>query len=205
MVRWESTGSEGFSNDDPESSLLRVPSRSMLQVSESSLLVESSFHSNGLVHQEIKVVGEEKLKTAFKSTKHLVIGLILLVCTVIPNSMIAPLVLALPAKTPFVALSWRAQTTVIFLAPVLALFYTKNKSESFRKDFHPEKLFKSFAVGFLMFGWTVCMVLSCKYTVTSHSDVLFNSTGVFILLFSIITCKLVHKLEVIGYTIFVLG
>lgn len=42
-------------------------------------------------------------------------------------------------------------------------------------------------------------------TVTAHAHVLFSSTGVYILLISLITFRPVHKFEILGYMIFAIG
>jgi drug/metabolite transporter (DMT)-like permease len=42
-------------------------------------------------------------------------------------------------------------------------------------------------------------------TVSSHAQVLSSSTGVYVLLISLITCRIVHKFEVIGYVIALFG
>jgi hypothetical protein len=73
------------------------------------------------------------------------------------------------------------------------------------EDLHPRKLLRSFITAFFMFGWVVGLILGCSKTVASHAHVLYSSTGVYIIVFSLITCKIVHRFEILGYMIFVIG
>lgn len=49
------------------------------------------------------------------------------------------------------------------------------------------------------------LIIGWYMTVSSHAQVLSSSTGVYVLLISLITCRIVHKFEVIGYVIALFG
>jgi hypothetical protein len=49
------------------------------------------------------------------------------------------------------------------------------------------------------------LVIGCSKTVTSHAQILYCSTGVYILLISLVTCKAVHRFEIYGYIIYIVG
>mmetsp|Transcript_5961 Transcript_5961/g.5120 ORF Transcript_5961/g.5120 Transcript_5961/m.5120 type:complete len:118 (+) Transcript_5961:409-762(+) len=72
-------------------------------------------------------------------------------------------------------------------------------------DFSPKTLATNALMGFLLFSWVLGLILGCAMTLTAHADVLFSSSGVYILFFAIITCQYVHKYEIFGYLIFAIG
>jgi hypothetical protein len=83
--------------------------------------------------------------------------------------------------------------------------YITDKNMSFWNDFQPEKLLRCLSTAFFMMTWCLGLVIGCSKTVASHAHILYSSTGVYILLISLFTCKVVHKFEIIGYLIFVIG
>ncbi|CAI2367963.1 unnamed protein product [Moneuplotes crassus] len=77
--------------------------------------------------------------------------------------------------------------------------------QKIRKDSSPRNLVSTSLMSFFMFMWVFGLVIGCKYTLTAHADVLYCSSGVFILLISILTCRYVNKFEVIGYIVYGVG
>lgn len=73
-------------------------------------LIESSLHSNGFsVVETYNIQDQDGTKLAFTSFLNFWIGIMFLVFMVVPCSMIGPLVIGLPSKSPFVSSAWRSQ------------------------------------------------------------------------------------------------
>lgn len=88
---------------------------------------------------------------------------------------------------------------------MLALYAYKGSSMSIRKDFSKEKLIRSAVNSFFIYLWNLGFILGCSLTITSHADVMYSSSGVYLLLFAVVTCKVVHKLEYLGYALYAFG
>jgi hypothetical protein len=174
------------------------------KISESKVI--TSFFSHGISFAEdINDYMSKDTPLAFKSTRNFMIGLLWILISVTSRSTIAPLTLSLSAGNPFVASSWRTQASLPFILPLMIYTYMTNNNMSVRDDFQPNKLWRSFVTSFFAMGWWMGLIIGCSMTVTSHAHILFSSTGVYILIFSLITLKVVHKYEIVGYCIFIVG
>ncbi|CAI2368503.1 unnamed protein product [Moneuplotes crassus] len=202
-----------------DDSLLSNPhhlsSHDFLDLSDQSSLLK--------VHQATAVVDEQDLRLAFRSKKDFMIGVLWLSACILSSATIGPIVLMIPAKSTYVSISWRNQGSCLILAMWSILSYIRysRQSDTNKYDLNEnrclttwEKIKKDFSLRNLMassfmslFGcvWGFGLVLGCKYTLTAHADVLYCSTGVFILLIAILTCQYVHQYEVIGYIIYGVG
>jgi len=76
---------------------------------------------------------------------------------------------------------------------------------SFKKDFQPHILFKNFISAGCLFAWTTGLIIGCSMTVTSHALIMYSSSGVYILMITLITCQTVHILEIFGYAMYLVG
>jgi len=178
------------------------------EISQSSL--NESLESKSVSYiDDPKVEKKQDLKPAFQSRRNFIIGSFWLVCTITSSALIGPLVLNFPAKSAYVAMSWRTQSS-IFLSFFILLYHYCSKEpglklKSFLNDHHPKCLLQSAFMAFPLFSWVAGLILGCSLTLTSHADVLFSSPGVFILLFALLSCQYVHKYEIFGYLIFSVG
>ena len=76
---------------------------------------------------------------------------------------------------------------------------------NFFEDHTPARLLRSAFTAVFFFGWYMSLIIGCSKSITSHADILYSSTGIYVLLFSLVTCKFVHKLEIAGYGFFICG
>mmetsp|Transcript_5961 Transcript_5961/g.5121 ORF Transcript_5961/g.5121 Transcript_5961/m.5121 type:complete len:82 (+) Transcript_5961:160-405(+) len=65
----------------------------------------------------------KSLNPAFQSKTKFFIGIFWLIATIIPSAAIGPLVLSLPAKSPYVAMSWRTQTSICIMVCYMVYYY----------------------------------------------------------------------------------
>ncbi|CAI2368274.1 unnamed protein product [Moneuplotes crassus] len=128
-----------------------------------------------------------------------------------------------PAKSVYVSISWRSQSSCLFMTIWVAISYIKYSRqrvphsyeasenrrlstwEKMKKDSSLQNLASFSFMSFFMFMWVFGLILGCKLTLTAHADVLYCSNGVFILLIAILTCQYVHKYEIVGYIIYGVG
>lgn len=173
----------------------------------SPIIVETSIVMHGFtMKEEINPLEPSDVKLAFTSTKNLVIGILILLCFVISGAMVGPITVYLPAKSPLIKGCWRTQSNIIIGFPLMFMLYIWKKDElSFRRDTSLKMLTNSAITAFFGFIWYVGLIVGCSMTVTSHAMVMYSSTGVYMLVFSIIMGSLVHKFELYGYALFFLG
>jgi len=76
---------------------------------------------------------------------------------------------------------------------------------NFFDDHRPAKLLRSAFSSIFYFAWTSGLIIGNSMSISVQSYILFGSTGVYILIFSLLTCRLVHRYEVIGYSVFLAG
>jgi len=171
-----------------------------------SYIVETSFHASGVIHREYANEEKEDIKLAFTSPKNFIIGIMWLLAAIVPCAMIGPLLLSLPTKTPFTSMTWRTQGSALTMIFVIAFYYFKNrKTVSFWRDNTLANVSKSAGISLMLFVWNLGLVIGCSMTLGSHADVLYSSTGVYILIISICTFQYVHKFEIFGYSVFIIG
>ena len=168
-------------------------------------LFSNSFHQKvSLLSKTYEYFYIEKL--AYTSPKNFIIGIFWLLWAILPSAAIGPLLLSLPAKSPLIAVAWRAQGSAFVMVISLTIYYIKYwKTANFWKDNSSYNLLKSFGLAMLLFVWNLGLIMGCSLTLGSHADVLYSSTGIYVLIFSLCTFKLVHKFEIYGYAVFSIG
>jgi len=88
---------------------------------------------------------------------------------------------------------------------MMILYTSKSNQMNFYDDHRPAKLLRSAFSSIFYFTWTSGLIIGYSKSISAHAHILYGSTGVYILIFSLLTCKLVHKYEVIGYAVFLAG
>lgn len=88
---------------------------------------------------------------------------------------------------------------------MIALYIWKRNEMSFKRDHSLKMIINSAITAFFGFIWYVGLVVGCSMTITSHAMVMYSSTGVYMLAFTVLTGALVHKFELYGYALFFLG
>lgn len=79
------------------------------------------------------------------------------------------------------------------------------------KDFHFKSIFKwenlklIAIVSFFMNGMSISHVVAGHYTIMSHAFLFGNLASILIVLYSIVLCKPIHRLEVVGTGISIIG
>jgi drug/metabolite transporter (DMT)-like permease len=168
--------------------------------------VNTSFFMQSMTVLENSPLPEPEVRLAYTSTKNFLIGCLMLFLMVGPCSIIGPMTISLPAKNVFVQASWRFQGCTLLAIPLmLALYAYKGQEMSITKDFAPKVMLRSMMNSFLIFLWNLGFILGCSLTITSHADIMYSSGGVYLLIIAIVTCKVVHRLEYMGYLLYALG
>mmetsp|Transcript_5761 Transcript_5761/g.6757 ORF Transcript_5761/g.6757 Transcript_5761/m.6757 type:complete len:150 (-) Transcript_5761:89-538(-) len=89
---------------------------------------------------------------------------------------------------------------------ILYVMYSLNyEGYNFRKDFSTKNILKAGLLSFFMNLWMLGYIIGCSMTVTSHADIMYCSSGVWIFFITILIGGVVHRLEVIGYVLYFLG
>lgn len=184
-LRKESTDSINHLSEDLEHDLVEI-NHSKLSDSNELKLVTSSY-SHEMSYVEVIDIFNEHTKPALRSAKNFVIGLIWIFLAILGCALIGPLVMTIPAKNPYISAAWRTQGSLLFVIPMTCFIYRKNKDINFWNDMQPDKLSRSFLTSIFMITWLMGLILGCSKTITSHAHVLYSCTGVYVLLFSIIT------------------
>jgi hypothetical protein len=186
-----------------------IDGMSIVNLSQTSgpAVVETSLISNGLfVKEEVNPLVPADVKLAFKSTKNMIIGIVVLIIFVVNAAMAGPIAITLPAKSPLMRGLWRLESTLIFAYPLTLLLYVvKRKELSFKNDFSTKFLINSVIGGLFSFLWYAALVVGCAMTISSRAMVLNSSPGFYVFWFSIVTGAVVHKYEFMGYGLFIAG
>lgn len=170
------------------------------------LEVETSYCSQGVAMLDLNSEDEPDVRLAFTSTQNFMIGIFMLMLMVIPLSIIGPLTIGLPANDVHVKITWRNYGCTLATIPLWILLYVlKGKELNLAHDFQPRILFRNFISAICLFSWTTGLILGCSLTVTSHADIMYSSSGVYILMATLITCQSVHILELVGYFMYFIG
>ncbi|CAI2370168.1 unnamed protein product [Moneuplotes crassus] len=150
---------------------------------------------------EISVMQEETVK----KPNDLVIGIIVAVIVLGGSASILPLVDEYKEVGVFLRTIWRWQLLVIYCFPCsLYYFYLKRDDMDVRKIFTVGTCVEFLASAIL---WTIASVLfvwSSEYTLVSHSGLLGNLGGVFIVFLNFVRCLPVHRLEIIGAIVMII-
>ena len=123
-----------------------------------------------------------------------------------PCSIIGPLTVGLPAHDAYVKGSWRFQGWTILSVMLLTIMYlTKCDNLNFERDFSFKVLVRHCYLSIFTLSWATGYVLGCSLTITSHADIMYWSSGVWIFAITIVTWGTVHRLEIYGYLLYALG
>ena len=143
---------------------------------------------------------------AFTSRMNFWIGVFMLFLMVVPCSIIGPLTVGLPAHDAYVKSSWRFQGwTILAVILLIVMYVTKWDNLNFKRDFSYNILVRHAYLSIFTLSWATGYVLGCSLTITSHADIMYWSSGVWIFIITLLTCKTVHKLEIYGYFIYLIG
>mmetsp|Transcript_43341 Transcript_43341/g.50931 ORF Transcript_43341/g.50931 Transcript_43341/m.50931 type:complete len:125 (-) Transcript_43341:555-929(-) len=88
---------------------------------------------------------------------------------------------------------------------MICVYILNPKTMNFWEDHSLMSLFNSLKLSVFTCVWHLSFIVSSSMTLTSHAMVMYNSSGIFMFIFSVITLKTLHKLEIIGYLLFSLG
>lgn len=189
-------------------SLVKRMTSGLPKIEENSFTVlEQSMAAHGFVITGHINPFEEEVKLAFRSRKDFWIGVFYLVIMIVCWSLIGPLTLSLEAGHTLVKATWRMQgsTIIIWMCSAYLYNYGGDKTMSFSRDFSLPILLNSMWGSFFGFVWGATLIVGCSLTLTSHAEVMYTCTGVYILAYSLVTCMKVHKYEIYGYIIFFVG
>lgn len=75
----------------------------------------------------------------------------------------------------------------------------------FWKDFKSDVIKRNLINSIFLSGWNLGFIVGCSLTITSHADIMYSSSSVFLFVFSIFTCQKIFAMEVIGYSLYVVG
>lgn len=126
----------------------------------SLLLLETSLLMDGIARVEEVDPWNLKNKLAFTSAKNFFLGVLILFSMAISCSLIGPLTLSLPAKTPLVKSVWRTQGNAIVSVVLMFINYAVNKNTmSFVKDHSGLMLLNSAKIAFFSFLWHTLFIV----------------------------------------------
>ena len=96
--------------------------------------------------------------------------------------------------------------TVYISLIIFTIMYFRDKTTmSFLTNFTRRDVFDSAIRSFFSFLWGTSFILGCSMTVTSHAQITYSATGIYIVALSFITWTRVSKYELIGHGFWVLG
>jgi len=108
---------------------------------------------------------------------------------VVCNCTIGPLVLEIPNDTVMLKAIWRTQSVTVITILMMILYYIYNELpfSKFVEDHSGEVLLVNMLAGILMCMWNLGYIIGCSMTITSHATILYTSSGVYLLVFALIT------------------
>ena len=125
--------------------------------------------------------------------------ILILIITLISQSIIGPLTIGLPAKNIYVKAVWRVQGCAIANLIIVFLMYLfAPSSHSFKSDFSISNLGSAAVLALFLTAWATAYVIGCLLTVTSHADVMYSSSYVWIFATTVLMCGVVDKFEIYG-------
>ena len=125
---------------------------------------------------------------------------------VVPCSIIGPLTIGLPAKDTYVKAIWRIQGWAIANFIMITIIYLISPSSySFKKEFSWSNLKSTAVLGFFLITWATGYILGWSLTITSHADIMYSSSWVWIFIGTILTWGVIDKFEVYGYFFYLIG
>lgn len=88
------------------------------------MVVETSIVSYGVaIREEVSPLEPEDIKLAFTTTKNLIIGILILLSLVTTGSMLGPVTMVVPAKSPLLKALWRAESNLIYSILLTMILY----------------------------------------------------------------------------------
>ena len=173
---------------------------------KSILILEKSMTARMFTIKEQVNPFNEVKKLAKTNTTNLIIGIFLLLFVLISGALKAPLTLSLTADNIFVKLAWRAQGGLIIWIAISWYMYIRYSSTmSFIKDIGIQILVDSALKSLLGFIWKTAFFMGWSMTITSHAQIAFNATGIYILIFSLIVWSKINKFELAGHGLWIIG
>ena len=143
---------------------------------------------------------------AFTSPMNFWIGILMLFLMIVPCSIIGPLTVGLPAHDAYVKGSWRFQGCTILSVLILTIMYMlKWENLNYERDFSFQVLLRHSYLSIFTLSWATGYALGCSFTITSHADIMYWSSGVWIFLVTILIWGTIHKFEIYGYLLYLIG
>ena len=122
---------------------------------------------------------------------------------IVPCSIIGPLTVDLLAHDAYVKGSWRFQGCTILSVLIFTIMFMLNwENLNYERDFSFQVLLRHSYLSIFTLSWTTGYALGCSFTITSHVDIVYWSSGVWIFLVTILIWRTIHKFEVYGYLLF---
>ena len=120
-------------------------------------------------------------------------------------SMIAPLTLLLNCKIVPIKIVWRSQGSLFlsFATAMLQWIITKNGKSPVRIVWENRYVFMK--VGITQFIWIFSYIYGASMTVTSHAAILYTSSCVYLIVFSLLLCQDVPTFCKIALVFYVTG
>ena len=141
-----------------------------------------------------------------EGTINSIFGALLILMILIPGSIKGPMTLSLPSENPLIKLAWRTQGGLVISLAILAVMYFMDKTTmSLINNLTLRDVIDSVVRSFFSFIWGTSFILGCSMTITSHAQVTYNATGIYIVVLSMIVCSKVSKYELIGHGFWVIG
>ena len=197
--------------DEEQGKYLKIHNQSTEQLllsdpHSSSVVIQSSHILNEISISQFIDWNDDKMP-AFQSTKGFIIGILLLLLMITCNWMIGPLALKIPNNIVYLKAVWRTQTVWIISISIMAVYYLVNKKtfNDFIRDHSGVTLLNHALSGFFLCFWNLGYIVGCSMTITSHATILYSSSSVYLMALAIWTCKPLHKFELIGYGIYLVG
>ena len=118
---------------------------------------------------------------------------------IIPCSIICPLTIGLSAKDTYVKAIWRIQEWAIANFMIIAIMYLGSPySYNIKKEFSWSNLKLTTILGFFLITWATGYILGWSLTITSHADIKYSSSWVWIFIVAIFTWGIIDRFEVYG-------
>lgn len=139
------------------------------------------------------------------ATKVSVIGIICIFLAVVTGAAAVPLQVHLPLQSSFLKLSWRQLSMIPYLWVAGAVQMYFEKDFSIKRLFKKDLLKKFIVMGVIGDCMSLCHLLAGTYSIMTHAFVFQNLGGSLIVLYSLLRGIEVHKLELIGTAVSLLG
>ncbi|CAI2363469.1 unnamed protein product [Moneuplotes crassus] len=155
-------------------------------------------------HLEYQDLLENSAYEEPKGRKNIFHGIIIAVIAITCTGAGLPLITMYNEVSVEIIGIWRVQMTLIYLIPVSFIILVRNKIKL--KQVLSKEYCGRIVIGATIYTFgTFLSIKGGRLTLMSHVATLSNSGGVFIVLVSIIMCMRVHKFEILGTILVVVG